>query len=293
MAANAPAIAVRPAIRLGRRHFVDGTMSVLFMAATVIAVAPLLLVVGYILYEGAKGLNVALVTQLPAPVGEEGGGMANAFVGSGIIIGIASVIALPVGILAGVYLSEFGRGRFANILRFFTDVLTGVPSIVVGIVAYTLIVVPLHSFSAISGGFALAIIMVPTVTRTTEEALKRVPVSIREASLALGVYEWKTTLRVVIPTGLAGIITGVMLGIARISGETAPLLFTAFGSSFWQQGLAKPIAAVPLQIFVYAISPYKQWHEEAWAAALILMLIVLGLNIGIRVVTRTGFQTVR
>jgi phosphate transport system permease protein len=287
------ALTIRPALGLGRRRVVDEVMSVLFMIATAIAVAPLLLVVGYIVVEGARGLNVALVTQLPAPVGEPGGGMGNAFVGSAIVIAIASAIALPVGILAGVYLSEFGHGRFGDVLRFFADVLTGVPSIVVGIVAYTILVVPLHSFSALSGGFALSIIMIPTVTRTTEEALTRVPTAIREASLALGVREWKTILRVVIPTGLAGIITGAMLAIARISGETAPLLFTAFGSSFWQEGLLRPIAAVPLQVFQYAISPYKDWHEQAWAAALILMLLVLGLNIGIRLVTRTGFRTVR
>ena len=288
-----PALAVRPALALGRRRVVDRAMSVLFVAATVAAVTPLLLVVGYIAVQGAHGLSIALVTQLPAPVGEPGGGMGNAFVGSAILIAVASAIALPVGILSGVYLSEFGGGRFGDVLRFFTDVLTGVPSIVVGIVAYTILVVPLRSFSALSGGFALSIIMIPTVARTTEEALKRVPLTIREASLALGVHEWTTILGVVIPTGLAGIVTGAMLGIARISGETAPLLFTAFGSAFWQQGLLKPIAAVPLQIFQYAISPYTDWHEQAWAAALILMLLVLGLNVAIRAVTRTGFRTVR
>jgi len=249
--------------------------------------------VAYIVVNGARGIDLDLVTKLPAPVGEAGGGMANAFVGSAILVAIASAIALPVGILAGIYLSEFGRGRFAATLRFLTDVLTGVPSIVVGIVAYTLVVVPFRSFSALSGGVALSIIMIPTVTRTTEEALKRVPSTIREAALALGVHEWKTVLRVVVPTGLGGIVTGVMLAVARISGETAPLLFTAFGSSFWGEGPLKPIAAVPLQIFQYAISPYKEWHDQAWAAALLLMLFVLALNIGIRAVTRTGFRSVR
>src|SRR5579859_4923346 len=276
-----------------RRLIVDRAMAVLFSLATILAVAPLVLVVAYIVVNGAQGIDLDLVTKLPAPVGETGGGMANAFVGSAILVAIASVIALPVGILAGIYLSEFGRGRFADTLRFLTDVLTGVPSIVVGIVAYTLVVVPFRSFSALSGGVALSIIMIPTVTRTTEEALKRVPSTIREAALALGVHQWKTILRVVVPTGLGGIVTGVMLAVARISGETAPLLFTAFGSSFWGEGPLKPIAAVPLQIFQYAIAPYKEWHDQAWAAALLLMLFVLALNIGIRAVTRTGFRTVR
>lgn len=280
--------------RIHRRRLVmDRLMATLFSLATVVAVAPLVLVVAYILVNGAQGLSLDLITKLPAPVGEPGGGMANAFVGSFILVAIASAIALPVGILAGVYLSEFGRGRFADLLRFLTDVLTGVPSIVVGIVAYTFLVIPLRSFSALSGGVALSIIMMPTITRTTEEALTRVPATLREASLALGVHEWKTVLRVVVPTGLGGIVTGVMLGIARVSGETAPLLFTAFGSSYWGEGPLKPIAAVPLQIFQYAIAPYKDWHDQAWAAALLLMLFVLVLNVGIRVITRTGFQTVR
>jgi len=268
-------------------------MGALFCIATLLAVLPLLLVVGYIAANGAQGLNLDLITQLPKPAGEIGGGMANAFLGTFILLAIASAIALPVGILAGVYLSEFGHGPFGDVLRFLTDVLTGVPSIVVGLVAYTLLVIPLHSFSAVSGAVALSVIMLPTVTRTTEEALKRVPATIREASLALGIHEWKTVLLVVVPAGLGGIVTGIMLGIARISGETAPLLFTAFGSQFWQQGLLKPVAAVPLQIFQYAIAPYKDWHQQAWAAALLLMLLVLGLNLGVRLVTRTGFGSVR
>lgn len=286
-------LVLRPTANLTRRQMANRLMGALFCLATVLAVAPLLLVVGYILVNGAQGLSLNLITHLPAPAGELGGGMANAFVGTGILIGIASLIALPVGILAGVYLSEFGHNRFGDVLRFLTDVMTGVPSIVVGIVAYTLVVVPMHSFSALSGGVALSIIMIPTITRTTEEALKRVPASIREASLALGIHEWKTIVRVVIPAGLGGIVTGVMLGVARISGETAPLLFTAFGSQFWQQGLLKPLAAVPLQIFQYAIAPYKDWHQQAWAAALLLMLLVLGLNLGVRLATRTGFQSIR
>jgi phosphate transport system permease protein len=216
--------------------------------------------------------------------------MANAFLGTLVLVALASAIALPVGILTGIYLSEFGQNAFADTLRFLTDVLTGVPSIVIGIVAYTLVVIPMQSFSALAGGVALAIIMVPTVTRTTEEALKRVPPTIREAALALGLHHWKTILLVVVPAGLGGIVTGVMLGIARIAGETAPLLFTAFGSRFWPTGLTGPIAAVPLQIFQYAIAPYQDWHRQAWAAALLLMLLVLGLNLVVRLATRTGFQ---
>ncbi|MBV9119100.1 MAG: phosphate ABC transporter permease PstA [Chloroflexi bacterium] len=278
---------------VARRQFVDRLMGALLSLGTLIALTPLVLVIGFILANGIAGLNITLLTQLPKPVGELGGGMANAFVGTAILIVIASLIGIPVGVLAGVFLSEFGNNRFASVLRFLTDVLTGVPSIVIGIVAYTVIVVPLHSFSAFSGGFALALIMIPVVTRTTEEALKRVPQALREASFGLGVTEWKTVLFIVIPSGLGGIVTGAMLAIARISGETAPLLFTAFGSRFWQDGLGKPIAALPLQIFQYAVAPYKDWHNQAWAAAFILMVLILGLNVGIRVVTRSGFQRVR
>jgi len=276
-----------------RRQVFNRVMGALFCLATLLALAPLVLIIGYTLVNGIEGLSLSLITQLPKPVGELGGGMANAFVGTGVLLLIASLIGLPVGILAGVYLAEFGRNPFGDVLRFLTDVLTGVPSIVIGLVAYTMLVIPLHSFSAVAGGVALSIIMIPTVTRTTEEALRRVPVSLREASLALGVHEWKGILRIALPTGLGGIVTGAFLAIARISGETAPLLFTAFGSRFWQDGLFKPIAALPLQIFRYAVAPYQDWHNQAWAAALVLMVLVLGLNIGVRIATGSGFQKVR
>jgi len=278
---------------MAQRQFVDRVMGALLSLATLIALVPLVLVIAFILANGAAGMNLDLLTQLPKPVGELGGGLANAFVGTAVLIVLAVVMGVPVGILAGVHLSEFGHNRFASLLRFLTDVLTGVPSIVIGIVAYTAIVLPMHSFSALSGGFALALIMVPVVTRTTEEALKRVPQTLREAAFGLGVAEWKTILFVVIPSGMGGIVTGVMLAVARISGETAPLLFTAFGSRFWLDGLTKPIAALPLQIFQYAVAPYKDWHNQAWAAAFILMLLILGLNVGVRVLTRSGFQRVR
>jgi phosphate transport system permease protein len=275
---------------LARRQAVNATMSGVVAAASAVAALPLLLVLGYILVSGASGFDLNIITQLPAPVGEAGGGMANAFLGTLVLIVLASALALPIGILAGIFLAEFGHNPFGDALRFLVDILTGVPSIVIGIVAYTMVVVPMQGFSALAGGVALAIIMVPTVTRTTEEALKRVPTTIREAALALGVHQWKTILLVVVPAGLGGVVTGVMLGIARIAGETAPLLFTAFGSRFWPSGLTRPIAAVPLQIFQYAISPYRDWHRQAWAAALLLMLLVLGLNVGVRLAARTGFQ---
>ncbi|HEU0168315.1 MAG TPA: phosphate ABC transporter permease PstA [Chloroflexota bacterium] len=284
-------LAASPAV--ARRQAVNRFMGALFCLAGLAAITPLVLIIGYTVVNGAAGLNWHLLTSLPKPVGELGGGMANAFVGSAILIGIACLIGLPVGVLAGVYLSEFGRNAFGSVLRFMTDVLTGVPSIVIGLVAYTIVVLPLGSFSAVSGGVALSIIMIPIVTRTTEEAMKRVPSSLREASLGLGVHEWKTVMRVVLPTALGGIVTGAFLSVARISGETAPLLFTAFGSRFWQDGLLKPIAALPLQIFRYAVAPYQDWHNQAWAAALILMLFVLGLNIAVRLLTGSGFQRVR
>ncbi|MHB8618523.1 MAG: phosphate ABC transporter permease PstA [Chloroflexota bacterium] len=284
---------LRATPRIARRQAVNRVMGALFCLATLLAVLPLVLVILFVLINGLKGLNLDLITRLPAPVGQLGGGMANAFVGTFILIGVASLVGLPVGILSGIYLSEFGQNWFGDSLRFLTDVLTGVPSIVIGIVAYTLLVVPLHTFSALSGGVALSIIMIPTITRTTEEALKRVPASIREAALGLGIHEWKTVLRVVLPSGLGGVVTGVMLAVARISGETAPLLFTAFGSRFWQDGLLQPIAALPLQIFQYAIAPYKDWHNLAWAAALLLMVLILVVNVGVRVITGSGFQKAR
>jgi phosphate transport system permease protein len=287
------AIAPRPTGHMVRRQVVDRAMGALLCLASLVALTPLVLVIGYILANGLAGMSLDLLTQLPKPVGELGGGMANAFLGTLIVILLASLMGVPVGMLAGIFLSELGNNRFAGVLRFMTDVLTGVPSIVIGIVAYTLIVVPMHSFSALAGGVALALIVIPVVTRTTEEALRRVPRSLREAALGLGVAEWKTTLFVVVPSGVGGIVTGIMLAVARISGETAPLLFTAFGSRFWPDGLTKPIAAAPLQIFQYAVAPYKDWHSQAWAAGFVLMLLILGLNVGVRVMTRSGFQRIR
>ena len=233
-----------------------------------------------------QALNPAFFTNLPKPVGEVGGGMANAIVGTLIILALASAMGLPIGIAAGIYLAEYGSGRLGTLVRFTTDVLTGIPSITIGIFAYTVVVLPMRSFSTIAGAFALAIIMIPTVTRSTEEIMKLVPGTLREASLALGIPMWKTVLRVVMPAAMGGIITGAMLSIARVGGETAPLLFTAFGNRFWSFSLDKPIATIPLQVFTYAISPYDDWRAQAWAGAFVLVAMVMLISIVARVATR-------
>ena len=247
----------------------------------------------FLLYNGDRdfsALNVDFFTQLPAPVGEEGGGMANAIVGTLILMGIGSGIGIPIGVLAGIYVSEYSNSLFSNVVKFVTDVLSGIPSIIVGIFAYGLIVIPMGRFSALAGGFALGILMIPTVTKYTEEMLKLVPHNLREASLALGVSRWKTTLRVVLKTASAGIMTGILLAIARAAGETAPLLFTAFGNRFWSDALDQPIASLPVQIFQYAISPYEDWHRQAWAGALVLIFLVFVVNLLVRLVTRNKFS---
>jgi phosphate transport system permease protein len=251
-----------------------------------LAVIVLVAVIGYVLVNGARALNFDFFTQLPAPVGEPGGGMANAIVGTLIIVGIGALLSIPTGVLAGIYLAEYGDNRFADLVRFLADVLTGIPSIVVGILAYALVVVPMQKFSALAGGVALAVLMLPTVVRATEEMLRLVPSSLREASLALGAPRWKTILRIVLPTASGGLATGAMLAIARAAGETAPLLFTAFGNSFWNTSLVDPMAAIPLQVFQYAISPYDSWRAQAWAGALVLVVLVLGLSAAVRVVAR-------
>ncbi len=275
-----------------RRKLIDRCMTGLFFACTAIALLPLFAVLGFLLIRGVGYLNIDLFTHLPKPLGEPGGGMANAMVGSAIILAIACAIALPVGILAGVYLAEFGNNPFGQAVRFVADVLTGVPSIGVGIFAYTLLVLPRHTFSALAGGVALAVIMLPIIVRSSEEMLRLVPGGLREASLALGAPRWKTILMVVVPTARAGIITGVLLAVARVAGETAPLLFTAFGNRFWQRSITDgPIAALPLQIFTYAIGPYDSWHRQAWAGALALVGGILVLSITVRLVAgRRGMQ---
>ena len=258
----------------------------LCVAALGLAVGVLLLVLGYVVSEGAGSLNPAFFTQTPRPVGETGGGMANAIVGTLILVAIAISIGLPIGVGAGVYLAEYGRSRLATVVRFVSDVLTGIPSITIGLFAYGLLVVPLRSFSAIAGGFALGVIMLPVIARTTEEAVRLVPDAIREGALALGIPRWKTLVTIVLPTAIGGIVTGAILAVARVAGETAPLLFTAFGNQFWISSIRQPIAALPLQIFVYAISPYDDWHRQAWAGSLVLVGLVLLLSLGVRVAVR-------
>jgi phosphate transport system permease protein len=259
-----------------RRYVMNHLVTGLAVLSTVLVIAPLVAILGYLIFKGASSLNLAFFTHIPAPVGEPGGGMANAILGSAIVLALASSMGVPVGIAAGVYLAEYGRGRMlAMAVRFTADVLNGIPSIVMGIAAYSLIVMRQMHFSAFSGGVALAIMMVPTITRTTEEMLLTVPHSIREAALGLGVPKWRTVISVSLRTASPGIITGCMLAFARVAGETAPLLFTAFGNQFWSFKLNEPIAALPLQIYVYAISPYDEWHRLAWAGALVLILMIM------------------
>jgi phosphate transport system permease protein len=271
------------------RSVADHSATALAILSTVIVVTPLVAIFIYLLYKGASSLNLAFFTQIPKPVGETGGGMANAIVGSALLLGIGSVLGVPIGIAGGIFLAEFGRGgRLANAVRFTADVLNGVPSIVMGIAVYSLIVLPQKHFSAFSGGVALGIMMIPTITRTTEEMLLMVPHSIREAALGLGLPNWRSVLAITLKTASPGVITGCMLAFARVAGETAPLLFTAFGNQFWSADLNQPIAALPLQIFVYAISPYDEWHRLAWAGALVLIVLIVVSVALVRYVTSRG-----
>lgn len=255
--------------------------------SAVVVLVPLLSIFLYVVQKGAAGLSLSFFTQLPKPVGETGGGMGNAVVGTLTLIAIASAIGLPVGILSGVYVAEVGRGKLADLVRFFAEVLSGVPSITVGVFVYALVVVPMKHFSAFAGGVSLAIIMIPTVTRTTEELLRMVPPHLREASLALGVPMWRTSLFVVLRTAAPGIATGVMLAVARIAGETAPLLFTAFNNRFLSTRLDQPIASLPVQILTYSTSPYQDWQQQAWTGALVLVVVILILNVLARLGTRS------
>jgi phosphate transport system permease protein len=254
-----------------------------------VAAALLALVFAYVVGKGFGALNPAFFTQLPRPVGITGGGVANAIVGSFEIIALASLAAVPIGTAAGIYLALFGRGRLASAVRFLSDVLTGVPSIAIGVFAYALVVLPTKQFSALSAAVALAVIMLPIIVRTTEEAVRLVPHVIREGALALGIPAWKATLLVTVPVARPGIITGILLSVARVAGESAPLLFTAFGSPQWSNGLTKPVAALPLVIFQYAISPYKDWQQTAWGGALILIVLVFALNLTARLAFRSRF----
>ncbi len=263
-----------------RRMWLDRTMVFLCGAAAFIAMIPLVSLILYVLVQGIHRLDFTFFTHLPTPVGVPGGGMANAILGTLTLMLIASVLGLPIGIMAGIYLSEFGKkNKFAWLVRFTSDVLSGVPSIVTGIVAYTLVVRPMHGFSALAGGVALGFMMIPIVTRTTEELVKMVPHSIREASWALGVPQWQTILAIVVRTAKNGILTGVLLAVARIAGETAPLLFTAFNNQYWPKAVNEPTASLTVQVFTYAISPFKDWQDQAWTGALVLLILVLTINL--------------
>jgi phosphate transport system permease protein len=270
-----------------RRRVTDRVMTGVAVLTVLIVLAPLVAIFGYVVYRGIGAINLAFLTQTPKPVGEAGGGMANAIIGSMLILGIASLVGVPFGIGAGIYLSEFGRNRFGSAIRFTADVLNGVPSIVIGIVAWAILVRG-RGFSALAGGLALAIMMVPTISRTTEEMLLLVPQALREAAYGLGVPRWRTTLSIVLRTATSGVITGVMLAFARIAGETAPLLFTALGNSFWNLRYDQPTAALPLQIYVYANSPYDDWHRQAWAGSLVLIVLIVTSVAAVRYVVRRG-----
>ena len=258
-------------------------------SAAIVATLPLLFILWHLLREGASALSLDFFTQMPKPVGEVGGGLANAIVGTLILIGIATGIGLPIGVGAGLYLAEYRRSPLATVVRFLSDVLNGLPSIVMGIFAWQFLVRPVGHFSAVAGGVALAAMMIPMVTRTTEEMVRIVPVALREAALALGYARWRTSITVVLRTATAGIVTGALVAIARIAGETAPLLFTAFGNQFWSVRIDEPVAALPLQIFTYAVSPYDEWHALAWAGALVLITLVFLISLAARFATRARF----
>jgi phosphate transport system permease protein len=271
-----------------RRRITDDLMTSIAVLTVVLVLLPLGAIFAYLIYKGAGSINWAFLTQTPKPVGEPGGGMANAIVGSMVILAVASLMGVPLGIGAGIYLSEFGRNRYGDIVRFVSDVLNGVPSIVIGIVAYGLVVLRQGHFSALAGGVALAIMMVPTIARTTEQMLLLVPQAIREAAYGLGIPRWRTTLSITLRTATSGVITGVMLAFARVAGETAPLLFTAFGNQYWNWKSDQPTAALSLQIFTYAISPFDEWHRQAWAGALVLIILIVGAVAAVRFAVRHG-----
>jgi phosphate transport system permease protein len=277
----------RPRARgLARRRGMSIVMIALTCAAAALAIVPLIAILAYLLKQGASALSLDFFTNMPKPVGDGGGGMANAIVGTLILIAIASAVGLPVGIGAGLYLAERRGTQLANLVRFLADVLNGLPSIVMGIFAWQFLVRPFGHFSALAGGVAIGAMMIPLVTRTTEEMVRTVPLALREAALALGYPRWRTSLQIVLRTALGGIVTGVLVAVARVAGETAPLLFTAFGNQFWSTKVTQPIAALPLQVFTYAISPYDEWHAQAWAGALVLITLVLVISVIARFVTR-------
>jgi len=284
---TATALHTVPQISL-RRRVTDHVMTGVAILTVVLVLTPLVAIFGYLIYRGIGSINWAFLTQTPKPVGEPGGGMANAIVGSVFILGIASIFGVPLGVGAGIYLAEFGRNRLGSAIRFTADVLNGVPSIVIGIVAFSIVVIYQHHFSALAGGVALAIMMIPTISRTTEEMLLLVPQALREAAYGLGIPRWRTTLSITLRTATSGVITGIMLAFARVAGETAPLLFTAFGNTFWNLRYDQPTAALPLQIYVYANSPYDDWHRQAWAGSFVLILLIVSAVSAVRYAVRRG-----
>jgi phosphate transport system permease protein len=284
---KAPVLHTVPPIAL-RRRITDHIMTGVAVLTVILVLVPLFAIFAYLVYRGVGSINWAFLTQTPKPVGEAGGGMANAIVGSAFILALASILGVPVGVGAGIYLAEFGRNRFGDVIRFTADVLNGVPSIVIGIVAYAIVVLSQKHFSALAGGVALAIMMIPTISRTTEEMLLLVPQALREAAYGLGIPRWRTTLSITLRTATSGVITGIMLAFARVAGETAPLLFTAFGNQFWNLRVNQPTAALPLQIFTYAISPYDEWHRQAWAGALVLIILIVTAVAAVRFAVRRG-----
>ncbi len=274
--------------RIMWRRALNYVMLSLTGVAALAVVSILFFILGYLIWNGGRSLSWSFFTQLPKPVGEQGGGMANAIVGSMKLLMLAALMGLPVGLLAGVYLAEFGGKTFSFVVRYTTDLLNGVPSIVIGIFAYSLVVLPVKHFSALAGGVALGMMVIPITVRSTEEFLRAVPGSLREGAMALGASKWKTIVTVVLPAASAGILTGMLLALARVAGETAPLLFTAFGNRFWSPGFEQPTASLPVMIYTYAIAPYDDWHRQAWAAGLVLLGLVLVANLGARLLLSRG-----
>jgi len=278
---------------LGWRKFVSGFMLTMTGVCAFIAVSVLFVILGYLIYNGGHYISWNFFTKLPAPVGESGGGMANAIVGSAKLLMLAALVGVPVGFLGAIYLAEFSGGTVAFIVRYAADLLNGVPSIVIGIFAYSLVVLPVKHFSTLAGGFALGLMMIPITLRSTEEFLRAVPRALREAAMALGASKWKTIATVIVPAAYRGILTAVLLAFARIAGETAPLLFTALGNRFWSRGWNEPTASLPVMIFTYAIAPYEDWHRQAWAAGLVLLGLILVINILARTILARGIAVPR
>jgi phosphate transport system permease protein len=279
--------------RLAWRKLLSGLMLTLTGVSALLAVSVLFFILGYLVYHGGTAINWDFFTKLPTPVGEAGGGMANAIVGSAKLLLLASLIGVPVGFFGGIYLAEFSGGKVAFVVRYAADLLNGVPSIVIGIFAYALVVLPFRHFSTIAGAFALGLMMVPITLRSTEEFLHGVPRALREGSMALGAGKWTTIMRVVVPAAYRGIMTAILLALARVAGETAPLLFTAFSNRYWSPGWNQPTASLPVMIFTYAISPYEDWHRQAWAAGLVLLALILMVNIVARVILSRGVAVPR